>query len=114
MPESDEQRLLVVAREAAGAGAAELRPRFGRRAEGVQTKSTPTDPVSEADMAAERAIRGVLARLRPADAILAEEGGASLAGAGETGVRWVVDPLDGTVNFLFGIPAFAVSVACEA
>jgi myo-inositol-1(or 4)-monophosphatase len=114
MPEFDEQELLIVAQEAVWAGAAELRPRFGRRAEGLQTKSTPTDPVSEADMAAERAVREVLARRRPADAILAEEGGASVGEAGKTGIRWVVDPLDGTVNFLFGIPAFAVSVACEA
>jgi myo-inositol-1(or 4)-monophosphatase len=113
MPEFDEQELLAVAQEAAHAAAAELRPRFGRRAEGVHTKSTPTDPVSEADVAAERAIRDVLARRRPADAILAEEGGASDGGAGDSGLRWVVDPLDGTVNFLFGIPAYAVSVACE-
>jgi myo-inositol-1(or 4)-monophosphatase len=52
----------------------------------------------------------VLERRRPGDAILAEEGGA-IGGSG--GLRWVVDPLDGTVNFLFGIPAFVVSVACE-
>lgn len=112
MTEFDEQELLAVAREAARAAAGELLPRFGGRAEGVQAKSTPTDLVSEADVAAERAIREVLGRLRPADAILGEEGGAS-AGEGEGGLRWVVDPLDGTINFLFGIPAFAVSLACE-
>jgi myo-inositol-1(or 4)-monophosphatase len=78
----------------------------------VQAKSTPTDLVSEADVAAERAIREVLGRHRPGDAILAEEGGPS-AGAGDGGLRWVVDPLDGTINFLFGIPSFAVSLACE-
>src|SRR5579884_2893 len=83
--------------------------RFGHAAEGVHTKSTPTDLASEADLAAESAIREVIARARPGDAILAEEGGAT--GTGE--LRWLVDPLDGTVNFLFGIPAFAVSVACE-
>jgi myo-inositol-1(or 4)-monophosphatase len=105
----DEERLLAVAREAASAAAQVLQPRFGHRAEGVQAKSSPTDLVSDADVAAERAIRSVLARERPEDAILAEEGGAS--GDGE--LRWVVDPLDGTVNFLFGIPVFAVSVACE-
>lgn len=104
---------MSVAHEAARAAADELRRRFGRRARDVQTKSTPTDLVSEADVAAERAIREVLTRRRPADAILAEEGGASAGRAGESGLRWVVDPLDGTINFLYGIPAFAVSVACE-
>jgi len=104
-----EAELLNVAREAAGLAAAELRSRFGDRPEAVQTKTTPTDPVSAADVAAEAVIREVLERHRPQDAILAEESGAT--GAGE--LRWLVDPLDGTVNFLFGIPAFAVSVACQ-
>ncbi|HEY1522933.1 MAG TPA: inositol monophosphatase family protein [Solirubrobacteraceae bacterium] len=112
MPEVGEQELLTVAHEAAQAAAAELLPRFGARAEGVQAKSTPTDLVSEADVAAERAIREVLRRRRPADAVLGEEGGAS-GGEGDRGLRWVVDPLDGTINFLFGIPAFGVSLACE-
>jgi myo-inositol-1(or 4)-monophosphatase len=106
---ADELALLEVARQAAEAAATELRARFGEHASGVRTKSTPTDLVSDADVAAERAIRDVLAARRPGDAILAEESGAS--GDGE--LRWVVDPLDGTINFLFGIPAFAVSVACE-
>ena len=74
------------------------------------TKSTPTDLVSEADLEAERAIRDVLAARRPDDAILGEEGDDI---AGTTGLRWVVDPLDGTVNYLFGIPQWCVSVACE-
>ena len=108
----DETELLNVAQEAAEAAAGELRSRFGRRAEGVHTKSTPTDPVSAADLAAETAIRAVLVRLRPGGRNPGEEGGAS-GGGGEGRLRWVVDPLDGTVNFLFGIPAFAVSVACE-
>jgi myo-inositol-1(or 4)-monophosphatase len=110
-----EAELLQVAREAAEAAAAELLPRFGRRLEtqaqgdGVRAKSTPTDLVSDADLAAETAIRAVLENRRPGDAILAEEGGATDGGE----LRWLVDPLDGTINFLFGIPAFAVSVACE-
>jgi myo-inositol-1(or 4)-monophosphatase len=112
MSTPDEFELLDVAQEAAQAAAAELVARFGERAEGVEAKSTPTDLVSEADVAAERAIRAVLGRRRPGDAILAEESGAS-DGEGEGSLRWVVDPLDGTINFLFGIPAFAVSVACE-
>jgi myo-inositol-1(or 4)-monophosphatase len=107
--EADEHELLAVAREAARAAADELTRRFGRSAEGVRSKSTPTDLASEADDAAETAIRDVLARLRPHDAILGEEGGAT----GDGDLRWVVDPLDGTINFLFGIPAFVVSVACE-
>lgn len=105
-----EDALLDIAREAAEAAARELRVRFGRRARQVETKSSPTDLVSEADLAAEKAIRSVLALRRPGDSILGEEGGAT--GDGE--LRWVVDPLDGTINFLFGIPVFAVSVACES
>jgi myo-inositol-1(or 4)-monophosphatase len=107
--EPDADTLLAIAETAARAAAGELVPRFGRRQEGVRTKSTPTDLVSETDFAAESAIRRVLADLRPGDAILGEEGGES----GHGRLRWVVDPLDGTINFLFGVPAFAVSVACE-
>jgi myo-inositol-1(or 4)-monophosphatase len=104
----DDAELLDVAVEAARAAAGELLKRFGNTG-GVRAKSTPTDLVSDADVAAESAIRSVLAERRPGDAILGEEGGAS----GEGDLRWVVDPLDGTVNYLFGIPVFAVSVACE-
>lgn len=105
----DDAELLDVAVEAARAAAEELRKRFGN-ARGVRAKSTPTDLVSDADVAAENAIRKVLGDRRPDDAILGEEEGES-NGGGE--LRWVVDPLDGTVNYLFGIPLFAVSVACE-
>jgi myo-inositol-1(or 4)-monophosphatase len=104
-----EQALLAVAREAADAGAAELTARFGHHQQGVRAKSGPTDLVSDADVAAEAAIRGVLARRAPGDAILGEEGGTT----GHGSRLWVVDPLDGTINFLFGIPMFAVSVACQ-
>ncbi len=109
MSAAEEQELLAVAHEAAQAAAAELRARFGRVSDGVRAKSGPTDLVSDADLAAESAVRAVLADRRPGDRILAEEGGAS----GEGELRWVVDPLDGTINFLFGIPVFAVSIACE-
>ena len=105
----EERELLAVARDAAEAGAAELRRRFGERARGVRTKSTPTDLVSDADLAAERAIRSVLAKRRPGDSILAEEGGESEGG--ET--RWVVDPLDGTITYLFGTPPFPLTTAGE-
>ena len=103
--------LLAVAEEAARAAGAVLLDRFGGPREDVRSKSTPTDLVSEADLEAERTLRAALARRRPDDAVLGEEGGDR--GAGTTGVRWIVDPLDGTVNFLFGIPQWSVSVACE-
>jgi myo-inositol-1(or 4)-monophosphatase len=76
----------------------------------VSAKSTPTDLVSEADHAAERLIRERIAAARPQDGVLGEEGGDR---AGTSGVHWVVDPLDGTVNFLFDLPQWAVSIACQ-
>jgi myo-inositol-1(or 4)-monophosphatase len=106
-----ERELLSVARDAARTAAAVLVERFGDPVE-VRSKSTPTDLVSDADVAAERALREALAVRRPDDAILGEEGG-DRGGGGASGLRWVVDPLDGTVNFLFGIPHWCVSVACE-
>ena len=101
--------LLAIAEQAARAAGELLRSRFvaGGEVEAA-SKSTPTDPVSEADRAAERAIRAVLGESRPDDAILGEEGGETQQGAG---LRWIVDPLDGTVNFLYGIPQWCVSVA---
>lgn len=101
--------LLAIARDAARAGAAELIARYGR-ARGVQTKSSPTDMVSEADVAAERAILAVLRERVPDDGIVGEEG-ADVPGT--TGRRWIVDPLDGTTNFLYGYPQWCVSIACE-
>ena len=109
MTQDEERQLLAVAHEAAHAAAAELKQRYGRRQSGVRSKSGPTDLVSDADFAAEKEIRAVLADRRPGDAILGEEGGAT----GDGDLRWVVDPLDGTINYLYEIPAFAVSVACE-
>jgi myo-inositol-1(or 4)-monophosphatase len=76
----------------------------------ITAKSTPTDLVSEADHAAEQLIRERLSAARPGDGVLGEEGGDH---AGTSGIRWVVDPLDGTINFLFGLPQWAVSIACE-
>jgi myo-inositol-1(or 4)-monophosphatase len=105
-----EDDLLDVALEAARAAGSELLERFGGEPEALRSKSTPTDPVSAADIAAEAAIRAVLARRRPQDAILGEEGGES---AGDSGLRWVVDPLDGTVNYLYGFVPFGVSVVVE-
>lgn len=75
----------------------------------VDTKSTDTDVVTAVDHASERLIRQRLAELRPGDGVLGEEAGGS---AGD-GVTWVVDPIDGTVNFLYGAPGFSVSVAAQ-
>jgi myo-inositol-1(or 4)-monophosphatase len=103
-----EQR--VLAEEIAREAGAQLREAFARGGLAVSAKSSPTDLVSEADEAAEALIRCRLAAARPEDGILGEEEGDT---AGTSGVRWIVDPLDGTTNFLFGIPQWAVSVACE-
>ena len=76
----------------------------------VDTKTTLTDMVTATDRASERLIVEAIRAARPGDGILGEEG---TADPGTTGVRWVVDPLDGTTNFLYGLPAFAVSIAVE-
>jgi myo-inositol-1(or 4)-monophosphatase len=76
----------------------------------IETKSSPTDLVSQIDRAAERLIVERLTELRPHDALLAEEGALS---DGASGVRWIIDPLDGTTNYIYGYPAFAVSIAVE-
>ena len=96
----------AIAREAGR----QLRDAFAGPLVNVTAKSSPTDLVSEADHAAERLIRERLASARPGDGFLGEEGGDD---EGTTGLRWVVDPLDGTINFLFRIPQWAVSIACE-
>lgn len=76
---------------------------------GVTTKTTETDVVTAADRAVERQIVAELRQRRPRDAVLGEEYGQGPPGDGV--VRWVLDPIDGTVNYLYGIPAYAVSVA---
>ncbi|MFE3443366.1 inositol monophosphatase family protein [Nocardia sp. NPDC059180] len=115
----DAAELRRVAVELAETAAAHVRARrpevFGPAGTGgdgaVRTKSTPTDPVTVVDTETEQLIRTMLARLRPADHILGEEGGGDPSRADDDTVVWVVDPIDGTVNFLYGIPAYAVSVA---
>lgn len=82
-----------------------------RRAHGVRiaaTKTTPADIVTAADREVEALIRGILARERPDDGFFGEE---SDARPGRSGLTWVVDPIDGTVNYAYGIPAYAVSIA---
>jgi myo-inositol-1(or 4)-monophosphatase len=87
-----------------------LLERFHGPLKDVESKSTVTDLVSEADTASEAAIRDLLAGERPDDGLLAEEGSAHQSASGR---RWVIDPLDGTVNYLYRLPAWCVSVALE-
>lgn len=77
---------------------------------GTGTKSSPTDLVTRADRAAERLVLDGIHAARPQDSVLGEEGGSR---AGSSDVRWIVDPLDGTVNYVYGVPAFGVSIATE-
>jgi len=98
---------LATAREAAALVA-------GRREAGVTvaaTKSSAVDVVTEADRASEALIRERILAARPDDGFVGEEGGSATGGSG---IRWVVDPIDGTVNFLYGIPQYAVSIAAQS
>ncbi len=99
---------LTLARTAAAAGAAVVAG-WADRLESVDLKGV-VDPVTEADREAEEAILGLLAEHRPDDAIIGEEGSSR---PGSSGRRWLIDPLDGTVNFIHGFPFVAVSVALE-
>ena len=101
--------LLTLAHGAALAAGVELLGRYGH-VEGLDTKSSATDPVSDADRAAERLLVQILSDARPGDGLLGEEGAARPS---STGLTWVIDPLDGTVNYLYGLDNFAVSVAAE-
>jgi myo-inositol-1(or 4)-monophosphatase len=103
----DHGDLLEVATDLARAAGALLRHRPADLRAG--SKSTPTDAVTDMDRAAERLILDALAERRPRDGVLAEESGRRVGGP----VTWVVDPLDGTVNYLYGIPQFAVSIAAR-
>ncbi len=107
------RRVAVHLAQAAAAHVRARRPEvFGggeRARDAVQAKSSPTDPVTVVDTEAEQLIRRLLGELRPGEQVLGEEGGGSLGD--DTQVVWVVDPIDGTVNFMYGIPAYGVSVA---
>jgi myo-inositol-1(or 4)-monophosphatase len=107
------EALLGLARAAAlEAGrmlAARRPPGRAGRPEVTGTKSSPTDVVTEMDRAAEALITERLRAQRPGDAFLGEEGGES----GRGRVRWIIDPLDGTVNYLYGLADWAVSIAAE-
>ncbi|MDK0522751.1 inositol monophosphatase family protein [Streptomyces sp. ML-6] len=110
MTDPNPTELLDLALEAARRAGALLRD--GRPADlGVAaTKSSPIDVVTEMDLAAEKLIVDFLTGHRPQDGLLGEEGGGT---EGSSGIRWVVDPLDGTVNYLYGLPTWAVSIAAE-
>jgi fructose-1,6-bisphosphatase/inositol monophosphatase family enzyme len=96
---------------AVATGAAALLERYSALGpQGVSTKSSKTDHVSEADRASETYILSELRSARPYDSVLGEEGGRH---RGTSEVSWVADPLDGTTNFLFGVPAYSVSLAAR-
>jgi myo-inositol-1(or 4)-monophosphatase len=101
---------LELAVRAARAAGDVLMSWYGRDPQGLAQKTSATDPVSDADREAERTIRELLLGERPDDGLLGEEGSHSRSGSGRT---WIVDPLDGTVNFLYGLRAWAVSIALE-
>jgi len=123
-PDDEPARLRSVAETLAAEAAEFVRCRraevFGAHAGAaesgaVRAKSTPTDPVTVVDTETERLLRDRLAQLRPGDPILGEEGGGPadpMATPADT-VTWVLDPIDGTVNFVYGIPAYAVSVGAQ-
>jgi myo-inositol-1(or 4)-monophosphatase len=100
---------LELAERAARAAGEVLMTYYGRAPEGLASKTSATDPVSDADREAERVIRELLSTERPDDGLVGEEG-SHIEGGGR---RWVVDPLDGTVNFLYGLRAWGVSIALE-
>ncbi|MER5205747.1 inositol monophosphatase family protein [Streptomyces sp. NPDC002825] len=102
--------LLDLALEAARRAGALLRDGRPDDLAVAQTKSSPIDVVTEMDIAAEKLITGFLSEHRPQDGFLGEEGASS---PGTSGIRWVIDPLDGTVNYLYGLPTWAVSIAAE-
>lgn len=110
MSDPDTAALLDLARRAARAGADNARRLRGAGVEVADVKSSATDVVTAADRSTEALLRRVLLEERPADAVLGEEGDDV---AGTSGVRWILDPIDGTVNYLYGWPWYAVSVAAE-
>jgi myo-inositol-1(or 4)-monophosphatase len=102
--------LAAIALDAARSAVELVRSRSQRGVTVADTKSSATDVVTEADRASEELIRRLVRQRRPDDAFLGEEGDDE---AGTTGVRWIIDPIDGTVNFLYGLPQHAVSIAAE-
>jgi myo-inositol-1(or 4)-monophosphatase len=116
--EDAEALLRIAVAAAAEAGRLLASWRGDERPEVVQTKSSPTDIVTEMDRRSEALITSRIRTYRPADTVLGEEGGQTSGGPADDGtqpgrVRWIVDPLDGTVNYLYGLRDWAVSIAAE-
>jgi myo-inositol-1(or 4)-monophosphatase len=107
---TDLDELLQIAVTVARSAGVLLLDGLHRTRTNVRTKSSRTDMVTEMDLASESLIAASLHRQRPSDAIFGEEGARQ---EGSTGIRWIVDPLDGTTNYLYAWPAFAVSIAAE-
>ena len=107
---ADPPALLALAVEVAREAADLVTAGRASAADSVDVKSSPVDVVTAVDKASEQLITGRLLAARPDDGLLGEEGADR---AGTSGVRWVVDPIDGTVNFLYDVPAYAVSIAAE-
>lgn len=109
MPSVDEELLALAISQVRAGGALVRDGRARARSGQVGTKSTPTDVVTVMDRACEQLIVEQLLAARPDDGVLAEESGER---PGRSGVRWLLDPIDGTVNYLYGLP-YAVSLAAE-
>jgi myo-inositol-1(or 4)-monophosphatase len=107
-PEPPSPRALELIAATAAREAADVITRTYGRPDPVGRKTSPTDVVTETDLRAEALLTGRLQKLTPDAGILGEEGGTTAPGAR---LQWVLDPLDGTINFLYGVPLFAVSVA---
>jgi myo-inositol-1(or 4)-monophosphatase len=106
----DLHSLRELALDAAGQAAVLLVDKRPDRVDVAATKSSPTDVVTEMDRSAERLIVNLIKERRPDDSVLGEEGSAD---TGTTRVRWLVDPIDGTVNYLYGLPGWSVSIGVE-
>jgi myo-inositol-1(or 4)-monophosphatase len=96
-----------IAIDAATAAAAVIRASYGN-ATALRSKSSPTDIVTQTDLDSETLVRALLSRATPEAGLLGEEGGGTNPGQP---LQWIIDPLDGTINFLFGVPIFSVSIA---
>ncbi len=110
MEQREREDLLAIAVDAARRAGHLLVEARGRQPQAVSTKSSRTDMVTDVDRASEALIVAAITDGRPDDAIVGEEGSRR---EGSTGVSWTIDPLDGTTNYLYGIPAFGVSIAAE-
>jgi len=107
---ADPQALLALAVDVAREAGRLVADGRASAADHVGVKSSPVDVVTAVDTASEELVVARLLAARPDDGVLGEEGASR---EGTSGVRWVVDPIDGTVNFLYGLPAYAVSIAAE-